>query len=325
MWLTHQVFAQSVRDMRCLPAADVGAAADGLLARLLGHAARHVPALAPMAAFLDAAADGDPAAWAALPIQTDADLRRIGPDGFATVLPEGEAPLPGPRSWTSLSTPLDAPLGRLADIADRAQWEFLAHSQAVETTGRLAALLPATSIGPGDIADPVEPWSIDAPRGRAHRFFDHLDPEATLAWLENVRPDGLFAHPAAVAQLLTLARPGRLGLRDILVWQPGRRAGFADECLRVFGARLIEAVVSTAFGLVASAEPTGSFVPALETAHVEVVDPAGHPCGAGQPGRLVATSLYAYHRPVLRHDLGLGAMWDEDSPSDHRPRLTLLT
>jgi len=40
------------------------------------------------------------------------------------------------------------------------------------------------------------------------------------------------------------------------------------------------------------------------------VDGQGRPCGPGEPGRLVATALYAYHRPAIRLDLGLTARWD---------------
>jgi phenylacetate-coenzyme A ligase PaaK-like adenylate-forming protein len=70
-------------------------------------------------------------------------------------------------------------------------------------------------------------------------------------------------------------------------------------------------IASSLCGFVASAGPSELFVPALETMHVELVDHKGRACGPGQPGQLVATALYSYHRPIIRLDLGLRAVWKD--------------
>jgi phenylacetate-CoA ligase len=314
--------------MRRMPASEIEAAGRAIVSPLLRHAAALVPFYRPIAAVLDAAADGDAAAWVSLPIVTGNDLRRLGPEGLASALPDGEEALPPSRSWTSLSTPMDGPLGLLGDIADKAQWEFVAYSFGVDTTARLVAILPSTAIGRGDLAEAFEPWSIDAHRGRANRLPDHLDPATTLTFLENIQPACLFADPLSVRRLLDVARPGRLVIKDILVWQPARQAALAVECRHVFGARLIEVVASSLCGFLASACPSGPFVPAFETTFVEVVDADGCPCRPGQPGQLVLTALYSYHRPVIRHDVGLRAVWENgeslDKLSSGRPSFRLL-
>jgi hypothetical protein len=326
--LTHRVFAQNVRDMRRMPAAGIEAAGTPILSRLLRHAARLVPFYCPIAATLEAAADGDAAAWVSLPIITRDVLRLLGEEGLASALPDGEEALPLSRSWTSLSTPIDGPLGLLGDIADKAQWEFVAYSLNLNTTGRLVAILPSTAIHRDDLAEAFEPWSIDANRGRANRLPDRLDPGATLIFLENIEPTCLFADPISVKRLLEVARPGRLLIKDILVWQPAPQAALAAECRDVFGARLIEVVASSLCGFLASASPSEPFVPASETTFVEVVDSNGRPCPQGQPGQLVATALYSYHRPVIRHDVGLRAVWENVGPLDQlspdRPTFRVL-
>jgi phenylacetate-CoA ligase len=328
VWLPHRVFAQNVRDMRRMPVAQVEAAAHALLCRLLRHAAGLVPFYRSAARTLEAAADGDRAAWAALPVLTGDDLRRLGPEGLASELPDGEEALPLSRTWTSLSTPIDGPLGVLGEIADKAQWEFLAYSAGIDTTGRLAAILPSTALQPRDLAEAFEPWSIDAHAGRANRWCDELDPASTVAWLENVQPSCLFAEPGSMERLLSFADPGRLAVKDILVWRPARTAGFASECRRAFGARVSEVVASSLLGFTASASRSGRFVPALESAYVEIIDADGQHCDPGKAGRLVVTALYAYYRPVIRHDVGLSAVWDEiealDPLSPERPSFQLV-
>ena len=306
MTLTHRLFAQSVRDMRAMPAADVEAAAAGLLSRLLDHAARHVPFYRPMAGRLLAAA-ADREAWEALPVIPAGDRAK---PFLASELPPQDCAL-DECSWTTLSTPVEGPFGLLADVADKGQWEYLLRRFEVDTAGRLAAILPPSVLRPGDLAEPFGPWSFDAQRGRGHRWSEAFAPEATLLWLGHIRPACLFLRPAMLEMLLGAARPGSLMLTDILLAGPALRSETRTRCTDVFGARLIEAVVSEEAGFVAGAEPTGLFVPALETALVEIVDDSGAGSRPGEPGRLVATALYGYRRVVIRHDLGLRAAWTE--------------
>src|SRR3954451_25350321 len=153
--------------MRRMPVAQVEAAAHALLCRLLRHAAGLVPFYRSAARTLEPAADGDRAAWAAVPALTGDDLRRLGPEGLASGLQDGEVALPLSRTWTSLSTPIDGPLGVLGEMADKAQWEFLGYSAGSDPTGRVPAILPSRALRPRDITEAFEPCSIDAHGGRA--------------------------------------------------------------------------------------------------------------------------------------------------------------
>ena len=332
MSLTLRIFAQAVRDMRRSPAADGTGRA--LLAALLRHAAARVPRYHSLGATLEAAAAGDPDAWAALPVATRDDLAR--PDALAAALPEGEAALPPARSWTGLATPIAGPLGAAADIADRAQWEALAGEASIDASGRLVAVLPSAAILPGDLAEAFGPWSVDAHAGRANRWPEAMDVGATLAWLADIRPDCLFAEPGWVARLCAAAGPGRLAVRDVLVWRPAvgltetglaeatrADATFAETCRRVLGARLTQALASDLCGFIAYPCPCGGFSAEPGLVIAEIVDGAGRPCRTGEPGRLVATALHAYLRPAIRHDLGLAAAWAEE-PRAGRRRFRVL-
>ena len=305
-----------------MPVADVEAAAASLLSRLLDHAARHVPFYRPIADRLVRAA-GDPEAWQALPVIAAEDHATIADAFLADELPPQEFALEEP-SWTTVSTPIEGPFGLLADVADKGQWEYLLRRFEVDTSGRLAAILPPASLRAGDVAEPFGPWSIDAHRGRAHRWSEAFAPDATLAWLDHIRPACLFLRPAMLERLFGSARPGRLEVAEILLAGPALRSETRGRCEAVFGARLIEAVTS-AGGFVAGAEPDGLFVPATETAIVEIVDGSGRLSRPGEPGRLVATALYGYRRAVLRQDTGLRAAWSDHTSECGRRCFRVLT
>jgi phenylacetate-CoA ligase len=249
-----------------------------------------------------------------LPILTPRDLHCSGAEALASELPEGEAALPPKRSWTSLSTPIDGPLGLRGDVADKAQWEALAYDVKVDTAGRLAAILPSAAIQERDLAEAFGPWAMDANRGRANRWQEDFGPEPTLAWLQNIRPSCLFADPTSLKNLLAIAEPGCLTVDDVVIWRPAGSAVLGEQCRRTFSARLIEVVASDLCGFVAFPSGAGDFAPALETSITEIVDDSGAPCRAGEAGRLVTTGLYSYLRPVIRLDLGLRVVPNEASP-----------
>ena len=188
----------------------------------------------------------------------------------------------------------------MADVADRAHWEVLIEAAGVDPAGRLAAILPAAAIRPHDLAEAVEPWSLEPPRGRAHRWHDGFGPEATLTWLDNVRPSCVFADPRSVERLVAAAQPGRIAIDAILVWRPAGSKDLGPACRRVFGARLVEAVASDLCGFVAFPCGTGGFAPGLETAVAEVVDGQGRPWRTRRAGA-AACRHRALRLPSARH------------------------
>lgn len=311
MTLLHRVYVQSLRDLRAAPAPDVMAAASSLLARLLRHAAVAAPFHRSSSPSLLAAADGDRDAWAALPILSREQIGRRAADLLCAELPAREEALPDQRSWTSLSTPIEGPLGRLADVADKAQWEELARAAGIDRHGRLAALLPGHALGPGDMGAALEPWSLDANWGRAGRWPSHFPPDIVLDWLANLAPSCLFVDGPTLARLAGAARPGALAIDDVLLWDTGSGGSAAARAAEVWGARVHRAIASDLAGFVAYPHPGGGFAPAIETAFVEIVDDLGRPLDDGRPGRLVVTPLYGYRRPLIRLATGARARWTE--------------
>lgn len=56
--------------------------------------------------------------------------------------------------------------------------------------------------------------------------------------------------------------------------------------------------------------------------HVEIVDAEGAPCGVGQRGRVLVTSLHSYSMPLIRYEIGDMAEWGE--PCDCGIRLPVI-
>jgi phenylacetate-CoA ligase len=77
-----------------------------------------------------------------------------------------------------------------------------------------------------------------------------------------------------------------------------------DICHRVFGARLIETYSSKEGGQLAHECSYGNLHLNVEGSIVEVLDPAGRPCGAGDTGRVVVTPIFQTAQPLIRYVQG---------------------
>src|SRR5579859_239448 len=161
-----------------------------------------------------------------------------------------------------------------------------------------------------------------------------LDRRATLDvqvdWLMREEPAYLVASPADV---LALAREFRArsvelpSLKGVQSLGGGLSAELRSACREAWGLPLVHFYRAEEVG------PLAVQCPAHEHLHVqseqvlvEVLDDHGRPCGPGETGRVVATSLNNFAMPLIRYEIGETAEMGVSCPCGRGlPVLTRIT
>lgn len=128
------------------------------------------------------------------------------------------------------------------------------------------------------------------------------------AWLKQQAPGYLLSYPSNVRALARYfaerreALPGLLEVRTFgEVLEPAVRA----LCREVWGVPVVDGYSSQEVGYIALQCPEQEvYHVQAEGLLVEVLDAAGRPCGPGQVGRVVVTTLHNFATPLLRYALG---------------------
>jgi phenylacetate-CoA ligase len=133
------------------------------------------------------------------------------------------------------------------------------------------------------------------------------EPRRQLAWLRKLRPDYLLSLPSNLEFLAGLvAESGQPvpGLRAIqAIGEPLSRPT-RERIEAGFGVPVKNLYSTTETGYVASPCPSGHGLHVHgENVLAEVLDAEGRPCGPGETGRLVITSLTNFLTPFLRYDI----------------------
>ena len=145
------------------------------------------------------------------------------------------------------------------------------------------------------------------------------DPRRQLEWLREVRADYLLSLPSNLECLAGLiVESGRPldGLQAIqAVGEP-----LSAESRRIieagFGVPVKNLYSTSEAGYMASPCPTGAGLHVhAENVIVEVLDAEGRPCGPGETGRLVFTTLHNFLGPFVRYDI-LDNVTLADGPCD---------
>ena len=84
------------------------------------------------------------------------------------------------------------------------------------------------------------------------------------------------------------------------------------ECQAAFGARVINRYSNVEVGWMAMQCTKHEHLHVMAAnVIIEIVDEAGQPCAAGQPGRVLVTALHSQAMPLIRYDVGDVAEWGE--------------
>ena len=140
----------------------------------------------------------------------------------------------------------------------------------------------------------------------------HLGTSASLEqqWerLASKRPSYLMTYPSIVRAFA--ARAGKEGrgpcdLAGILTVGETVDADLRDAAREHLGADIHDVYSAEEIGMIACQCPTcRRYHSQDESIIVEILDPEGRPCRAGQSGRVVLTPLHNFATPLLRYDIG---------------------
>lgn len=318
MTIAAHVFLQTLRRIRAAPPTEVRHYQAVMLARLIEFAYRMAPAyrftLHPLI-------DGDSVSlerFETVPVLTRAALARLDDTVRIRERPDALGVLTDGRPPGTTGSVLAGPIDEDFFWADTCQHELLFDDLGLDGRKPLAEVarpvdLPATT-------PPRGGWSFQRPRGTVVS----LDASADAADLAKRLGEQASECTALRADLPTLARlaeadvtlPGAIqaivghgyapagDIAAIRAWAEGqgRTSGFIVSVPEV--------------GAIAFCSADGAVRPTDGVAFIEIVDDRERPVPDGRFGRLVATPLSAFTRPLIRFDTGLTACRRADGTLD---------
>lgn len=144
--------------------------------------------------------------------------------------------------------------------------------------------------------------------GPSRQYHLGLDIAALADALAREQPGYLLTHPSVVRGLARhcldagISVPGMLEVRTL---GESSSPDLADLCRKAWGVSLVDMYTCQEAGYLALQCPDHSHLHVQsENVFLEVVDNAGRPCGPGQVGRVLITSLANFATPLIRYELG---------------------
>jgi phenylacetate-CoA ligase len=241
-----------------------------------------------------------------LPLLTRRDLQ----DGFAelhsSTIPAGHG-TPQERR-TSGST--GAPVRFLATALTGLYWNAFTlrdHLWQRRDLGRkLAVIRRESDLSSAANWGPATAGVVTTGPAIAHSI--RTDVEHLLDWLVVEQPGYLFTYPSLVNDLakLALARGVRIpGLIEVRTLAESVSADVRALCREAWDVAITDVYSASEPGYLALQCPDHEhYHVQSEGVLLEVLDDHGAPCGPGQTGRVVVTSLHNFAMPLVRYDIG---------------------
>ncbi len=290
------------------PAEELARLQAGALADLARHCAAQSPHFARRlaAAGLTPEALAAPGGLAKLPPLTRRELVGAGEDLFCRSYPRTH----GQASTTSTSGSTGEPVTVKRTEQCGLQWlaytlrEHLWHDR--DFSGRLAAVR-ANITEAVDKPDWGPPCSMVFRTGTWAARPAFWSVEELCRWLGEFDPAYLLMLPSSLAAIVAeMERTGQRlpQLRSVRTLSETVPARLREDVRRVLGVGIEDIYTSQEFGVMATQCPEHGSYHVSETILMEVVNDAGHPCGAGEIGRILVTDLVNYATPLIRYEIG---------------------
>jgi len=136
----------------------------------------------------------------------------------------------------------------------------------------------------------------------------NADAGELLDWLLAERPGYLLTYPSLIRELarLSIERKVRLdGLVEVRAFAEMLGTDVRPLCREAWGVPVTDMYSAVETGYLALQCPEHEhYHVQSEGVVLEVLDDAGRPCGAGEVGRVVVTTLHNFAMPLVRYDIG---------------------
>jgi phenylacetate-CoA ligase len=290
------------------------------LSMMINHAVTQVPYYAKL--FTDRGLTGAEILsvndLAVLPILSKIELRRNSAELTAAVLPPSQQPGGVTQSSGTTGQPVRVhqtrqSMAMFCQLKQRELRWFRFDPRATLAVIRLPSQLPFTQerqpLSLGQTLN-LPAWPLVGSffqTGPACCFsvFNQIDRQAE--WLDRLRPEYLMSYPETFEHLSFAFqnRPQPDYSRGLLAISEQLTAGMRRRISTTFGAPIQQNYGLNEIGIVASRCPEGGrYHVHSEHCLVEIVDDDGKPCGPGETGRILVTTLTNSAMPLIRYDTG---------------------
>lgn len=190
--------------------------------------------------------------------------------------------------------------------ADWSQFDHTGRLAVIRASGKTGTELEALMKG---VVSPtwnpqLHPWLLS---GECHGMDIHQTPERQLAWLRRVDPDVLQSFPSNLEHLAGLLAESREllpRLQRILAFAETLTDEVKSRIEAAFGVPVFNCYSCFEAGALASPCPEGHGLHVhSENVILEVLDDSGRPCGPGETGRVVITTLHNFLTPLIRYEI----------------------
>ena len=168
----------------------------------------------------------------------------------------------------------------------------------------------ADNVGQPPYGTSVDNWGSGTknvfPTGLAYLLNIKSSIDEQAEWLRQVNPGYVLGYPSALEAVAKEfeARGWRLNLHQVTTFGEVLDADARAKCERAFGVKVVDMYSSQEVGYIALQCPDcENYHVQSENVLVEVLDDAGQPCGPGQFGKVVLTTLQNFAMPLVRYDI----------------------
>lgn len=306
---------QQIETTQWLPSQDIQRRQFVQLNRLLRHAFDTIPFYRHR--LLDAGLGMDrgvgPEDWLRLPPLTRADIQQAGEALVSTAIPPSHSPLN--KASTSGSTGM--PVTVTGTAVTKLFWEVLTLREHLWQDRDLGGTMAAIRRIPDNLADYPKgvtrqqwgpPVAAVFDSGPIHGLAIESSLSQQAEWLQRVDPHYLRGYPTnlnALAQYCADQGVKLPNLKQCISFGELLHPEVRETCRAVWDVGIADTYSSQEVGYLSLQAP--GFEHQLVQSDfvlVEVLDRVGQPCGPGQFGRVVVTSLHNFAMPLLRYEIG---------------------
>ncbi len=247
--------------------------------------------------------------WRRLPILRRQDIQEAGPALTSRNLPKGHGPTRDVSTSGSTGSPItvkNTQITRLFVSVSNLRYHTWHERDFSAKVASIRALDKATAKFAG--GGKAGGWAVAHPSGPIF-YCDVTKPVSEqLAWLEGQNPNYLLTFPSNLAALLRHSQEKGVtlpDLREVITLSEVLDPDVRDACKRIWGVPVTDSYSAQEFGLIALQCPDHlHYHVQSELAMIEVLGPGDEPCGPGETGRMVITSLVNFATPLIRYEIG---------------------